>query len=145
MFILITMKFRHKTKRIFAAALAVWLSGIVVLFCCGNMPTKAAATESCPLAKKSRCAKTFVTENAGDFFGQTPPPFDCCAFPAKVFDKVRKLEKSPEILSAQPVRKIEIAAPTVFSVEKVFASPRFYQSHVRNRGSTHLQNCVFRI
>jgi len=137
------MNFRQNSKRIFTAALALWLSGIVVLFCC-NMPAKAAngEIESCPLAKKGHCAKTAET-NLKDFFGQQPPTFDCCAFPAKIFDKARKLEKSPE--SAATAETVEIAAPQFFVVGKTFKSAKVHQSFVSNRGTTHLQNCVFRI
>ena len=136
------MELRRNTKRIFTAALAGWLSGIVVLFCCGTMPTKAAENESCPLAKKGHCTKTAET-NAEHSFEKQLPTFDCCAFPAKIFDKVRKLEKLPE--SATFEETIEIAAPNFFVVEQTFKSPKFRQSFVRNRGSTYLLNRVFRI
>ncbi len=136
------MKLRHNTKRIFTAALILWLSGIVVLFCCGTMPTKAAEIESCPLAKKGHCTKT-AGNNPEHSFEKHPPTFDCCVFPAKIFDKARKLEKSPE--PAVVPETNEIAAPNFFIVEQIFKSPKFYQSFVRNRGGTHLRNRVFRI
>lgn len=106
------------------------------------MPAKAAEIESCPLAKKGHCAKTAEIDSERSFEKQLPT-FDCCTFPAKIFDKARKLEKSPE--SAAVAETIEIAAPQFFTVGKVFKSPKFYQSFVRNRGSTHLRNRVFRI
>lgn len=136
------MKHRSDIKRIFTAALVFWLSGIVVLFCCGSMPTKAAEIESCPLAKKDHCTKT-AEMDAEHSFEQHSPTFDCCVFPAKVFDKVRKLEKSSEFLAA--AETFEVVTPKIFVVEKVFKSPVFHQSFVRNRGSTHLLNRVFRI
>ena len=137
------MNLQQNTKRIFTAALVLWLSGIVVLFCC-DMPAKAASAEieSCPLAKKGDCAKT-AEANSEHAFGQQPRTFDCCVFPAKIFDKARKLEKSAEM--AATAETVEIAAPKFFIVGKLFKSPTFYQSFVRNRGSTHLTNCVFRI
>jgi len=137
------MKFRHHAKRIFTAALVLWLSGIVVLFCC-DMPAEAAGAEieSCPLAKKAHCTKTAETNSEYSFEGQ-PRTFDCCVFPAKIFDKARKLEKSPE--SAAIAETVETAAPKFFIVGEIFNSPKLYQSFVRNRGSTHLRNCVFRI
>lgn len=137
------MKLRHKTKRIFAAALAVWLSGIVVLFCCGSMPVQAAGAEieSCPLAKKGKCAKTIETASTVSL-KQSPPTFDCCAFPAKIFDKSKKLEKSSE--STRPAQTIQIAEPRFFIVERVFKSPKFHHSYVRDYSGTHLRNCVFK-
>lgn len=136
------MKLRHNTKRIFTAALVFWMSGVIVLFCCGNMPAKAAEIESCPLAKKGHCTKT-AEQNLVESFGQKPLSFDCCAFPAKIFDKIRKLEKSPEPLAIAAT--VEIAAPPIFAVEKIFKTAKFHRSFVRNRGGTYLQNQVFRI
>jgi len=137
------MNLQQYTKRFFTAALVFWLSGIVVLFCC-DMPTQAAGAEieSCPLAKKGDCAKT-AEANSEHAFGQEPRTFDCCIFPTKIFDKARKLEKSPE--AAAIAETIETAAPKFFIVGRFFKSLTFYQSFVRNRGSTHLTNRVFRI
>jgi hypothetical protein len=138
------MKFRQNTKRIFTAALVVWMSGIVLFLCC-DMPGVKAATveiESCPLAKKSNCSKT-SENNTEHSFRQESHTFDCCAFPAKIFDKVRKTEKLPEAVNV--AEAVVTAAPKFSLIEKNFKSPKFYQSFARNRGSTHLQNCVFRI
>jgi len=135
------MNLRHNTKRIFTAALALWLSGIVVLFCCENRAAMAEA-ESCPLAKKGNCSKT-AEENSEHSFGQESRTLDCCAFPAKIFDKARKIEKSPESVAAATI--VEIAPPKFSRVGKTFKRSVFRQSFVRNRGSRHLVNCVFRI
>lgn len=138
------MSFQHKTKRILAAALVVWMSGIVVLFCC-EMPTANAADveiESCPLAKKGNCAKTSA-KTSEHSFNREPLSFDCCTFPAKIFDKARKLENAPQ--SPIIAESIEIAAPKFFGKQKTFKFSGFYQSFVRNRGSTYLRNRVFRI
>ncbi len=140
------MKFRHTAKRIFSAALVFWMSGIVVLFCCGNMPAVKAASEEiehCPLAKKGDGAKKTSAEITDYSFNQESKAFDCCAFPARIFDKTRKIEKSPE--SAAVVEKIEVSAPKFYLTTESYQSPQFYQSFVRNRGSTYLQNRVFRI
>ena len=138
------MKFRQNAKRIFTAALVVWMSGVVLFLCC-DMPTANAASEeieSCPLAKKGNCSKTF-TSDSDHSFRHTPRTFDCCVFPAKIFDKTRKIEKSPESTAVAEV--VKIAAPKFSLVEKTFKSPKFYQSFDLNLGSTHLRNCVFRI
>lgn len=141
------MRVPPRAKRIFTHALAFWLSGIVVLFCCGAMPTEAASAEieSCPLAKKGHCTKNAEANSQNSFEKEPPPTFDCCAFPAKIFDKARKLGKSPE--SPTVAATAEIAAPRFFTAVTNFKSPpaRFHQSFVRNRGGTHLRNCVFRI
>ena len=137
------MKLRQYAKRIFTAALAVWMSGIVLVVCC-QMPSADAAhsdMESCPLAKKGDCAKSFQ-ENSGEFVADESQSLDCCIFPAQVFDKARKIEVQP---SALVVAVVKIVAPPVFTVQKTFEQPKVYQSFIRNRGSIHLNNCVFRI
>ncbi|MCY7376393.1 MAG: hypothetical protein LH472_10535 [Pyrinomonadaceae bacterium] len=139
--ILITMNFRQTSKRIFTAALAVWMSGIVLVVCC-QMPTANAETDSCPLAKKGDCAK-MSEEHSGQFFGNQSPTFDCCTFPAKIFDKARKLEIQPP--TAEVVEAVKIAAPKISLFKPIVEKRRVYQSFIRNHGSTHLQNCVFRI
>lgn len=134
----------HNTKRIFTAALVFWMSGIVLLFCC-DMPTASAADaeiESCPLARKNACSKTSASDSEHSF-KHDPRTFDCCVFPAKIFDKVRKTEKSPE--AAAVAETVAIDAPKFSSVDKPSEPSRFYQSFARDRGSTYLQNCVFRI
>lgn len=142
------MNFRQHAKRIFTAALVVWMSGIVLSLCC-EMPANAAAmeVESCPLAKKgNHCAKTVADSSADDFktsFGRESRAFDCCNFPSQIFDKVRKTEVAPQATVIS--KAIEIVAPKFFIVERTFNSSTFPQSFVRNRGSTYLQNCVFRI
>lgn len=138
------MKFRQNAKRIFTAALLLWMSGVVLFLCC--LPTTKAASEeaeSCPLAKKkAHCSKAVEIDFEHSFEQQTRT-IDCCTFPAKIFDKVRRTEKSPEV--AKTSESLVIAAPKFSFIEKDFKAPQFHQSFVRNRGSTHLQNCVFRI
>lgn len=138
------MNFQENTKRIFTAALVVWMSGIVLVFCC-QMPTANAAdfeTESCPLAKKGHCAKT-PADDSQLTVRHEPLAFDCCIFPSKVFDKARKLEIQPQ--SAEVVETVKIAAPEFSLFKSTFKSPKVYQSFIHNRGSTFLHNCVFRI
>ena len=138
------MKSRQMTKRIFTAALAVWMSGIVLVVCCQISLVNAANNEieSCPLAKKDHCAKS-AQNNFGESFGNESQSFDCCVFPAKVFDKARKIEVQPP--TAEVVKTVEIAAPKSYIVRRTFTFPKINQSFIRNRGSTYLQNRVFRI
>lgn len=87
------------TKRIFAGLLAVWMSGVVFLFCCGASSARAAGAESCPLAKKSRCDKSSTDEDAVRFEAAQDgcPAFNCCGFLPEVFDKIKKAEQSRQI------------------------------------------------
>lgn len=133
------------SQQIVSSALVIWLSGVVLLFCCGNMEAQAAERDSCPLAKTSHCDKRSSGENNPDFarFQKESQTLDCCDFLPKVFDKARKIEKIPQVATAAATA--EIRAPKFsFVVERVKA-PRAYQPLVHDRGSTYLKNCVFRI
>jgi hypothetical protein len=133
------------TQRIISGALVIWLSGVVLLFCCGNMQARVSEADSCPLAKAGHCDKQAVSENAVDFasFQRETGAFDCCGFLPKVFDKARKIEKIPQPATAATVAKI--SAPKFSFVVQRVESPKVYQPAIRNRGSTYLKNCVFRI
>lgn len=144
------------SQRIISGTLVIWLSGVVLLFCCGNMEARAAAAvaddaHSCPLAKTSRCDKQQAASDGGeddqDFarFQKQSRAFDCCGFLPKVFDKARKIEKNPQIALTATAATEKILAPKFSFVVRAAESPKIYRAIVRNRGSTYLKNCVFRI
>ncbi len=136
---------QQNTKRVIASLLAIWLSGVVFLFCCETSKAKASETESCPLSKTSHCNKKLTEKTVSQLASlQTEnQTIDCCRFPSQVFDKARKLEtnQQPAVVAAS------VKVPTAkFSFVKCeFSSPKIYRSLVYNRGSTYLKNCVFRI
>jgi hypothetical protein len=133
------------SQRLISSVLVIWLSGVVLLFCCGNMEARAAEADSCPLAKTSHCDKQSSDENSLDFarFQKESLTFDCCAFLPKVFDKARKIEKIPQVANVS--KSAEIPAPKFSFVVQNVKSPKIYRPVVHNRGSTYLKNCVFRI
>jgi hypothetical protein len=141
------------SQRIVSGVLVFWLSGIVLLFCCGNMEARAAeAADSCPLAKMSHCNRQQQQaspdgEDNPDFavFQKQSRAFDCCGFLPKVFDKARKLEKNPQVALTAAATTEKISAPKFSFAVYAAEAPRIYQPAVRNRGSTYLKNCVFRI
>ena len=106
------------------------------------MPTAKAETISCPLARKGDCAKSTANDFSESFRNESLI-FDCCGFPAKVFDKVRKLEFQPQ--TAEAVETVKIAAPKISFFKTIVKKERVYLSFVRNRANAHLRNCVFRI
>lgn len=133
------------TKRIFAGLLAVWLSGVVFLLCCGMPKSQAAEVESCPLAKKGHCAKSSGDENALRFeiVQNADSSFDCCGFLPQVFDKVRKAERNQEV-SELPV-KLEVSSLS-FGFIRIQPSTFYgYRPQPLNRSGTYLKNRVFRI
>ena len=133
------------SQRIISSVLVVWLSGVALLFCCGNMETRAAAAESCPLAKTSHCDKQSGGEKNVDSarFQKETFAFDCCGFLPKVFDKARKIEKIPQVAAASAA--VKIRAPKFSFAGAAVKAPKAYEPPVHNRGSTYLKNCVFRI
>jgi hypothetical protein len=133
------------SQRIVSSVLVIWMSGVVLLFCCGNMQARVAEADSCPLAKAGHCDKQSNNENAVDFasFQRETGALDCCGFLPKLFDKARKIEKNPQAAIAATVAKTP--APKFSFVIHQVKAPKIYQSAVRNRGSTYLKNCVFRI
>jgi hypothetical protein len=144
-----------KTKRVFAGLLAVWMSGIVFLFCCGAMPNAKAQgldAESCPLAKKGHCDKSMnggesPVDNNASRFDANPADgssFDCCGFLPQVFDKARKTENIKQVAAIATTQ----AAPSLPKFVFIKTAPNaFYSYRPRplNRSGTYLKNRVFRI
>jgi hypothetical protein len=137
---------QQKTKRAIAALLAVWLSGVVFLFCCEMPNAQASEAESCPLRKTSHCDKKLIDETASQFdsFETENESINCCRFMSQVFDKARKLETNQQ--PSDIATTVVVVLPPKFSFLKI-NSPSFiaYQSAIHNRGSTYLRNRVFRI
>lgn len=138
-----------KTKRVFAGLMAVWMSGVVFLFCCGA-PVVQAKAESCPLAKTHHCDKSNDSNSSKaetgisfEEFQNNGLAFDCCGFFPTIFNKERNVEKSSQI-AGMPA-KPEIELPAVVFVkfkQNTFVS---YNPLPLNRSGTYLKNRVFRI
>lgn len=138
------------TKRIFSGLLAVWMSGIVFLFCCGAPNIKAANEESCPLAKIGHCNKSSDGKYAKDAnalnfetFENNGLAFDCCSFFPTIFYKARNVEKIQQIAEIPVKLKVETAA-LVFIKVKTNTSIN-YRPRLPNQSGTYLKNRVFRI
>jgi len=136
---------QQNTKRVVAGLLAIWLSGAVFLLCCETSKAEVSIVESCPLKKASHCDKKSTDETVPQFasLGAENHTIDCCRFPSQTFDKARKLETHQQ--PAQVPANVKVPTPKFASFKTKPESPSFYQSFVRNRGSTHLRNRVFRI
>lgn len=144
-----------KTKRVFAGLLALWMSGIVFLFCCGAMPNAKAQgldAESCPLAKKghhcdkSTGEKSPSDENAVRFDANLADDssFDCCGFLPLVFDRARKTENIKQVAAIATAQAAPNSPQFVFI--KIEPKVAFgYQPRPLNRSGTYLKNRVFRI
>jgi len=136
---------QQNTKRVVAGLLAVWLSGVVFLFCYEPSKAKVLETESCPLSKTSHCNKKSPEETVSQLalLQAENQAIDCCRFPSQVFDKARKLETNQQLTEVLSI--VKTPAPKFFFVEQKFSSPKVYYSLTLNRGCARLKNCVFRI
>lgn len=148
-----TISHYSKPKRVFAGLLAVWMSGIVFLLCCGAMPKAAresAEMESCPLAKAGHCHKsssvnTPIDGNALRFEANRndDSTFECCGFLPRFFDKVRKGENI-QLVAVLPARAE--STPATFAFVRIKSNAFFgYRPRPLNRSGTYLKNRVFRI
>ncbi len=133
-----------KTKQILlkslSAFLVFWLSSILVLICCGIMTSEVSASDDVP-----ECHKKHQTKDASNNFSETEKDkSDCCVFkPQKTLSA--DLQKQQDISQSQAIaEKIEAPKPVYF-IKQTYQSPSIYHSAIRNRGSTYLQNCNFRI
>jgi len=141
---LMLMNFLCKTKQILAGSLMVWLSGVVFLFCCQTMTVHASRVENCPMPKTSHCHKSpDKNDSQSVSIESEQTAIEFCSAPFQVFDKARKLEINQQ--TAEVTAKIVIPTPKFSFVKSVSHSSNFYQPVIRNRGSTFLINCVFRI
>lgn len=124
--------------------MAIWLTGLVFVFCCGMMEAPA-SVEICPLAKAgSHCNKMKSESDSPHFSGETNGfSFDCCAFLPALFDKVRKLEKYQE--TAQVPDKLKIDAPRFSFAENNFQTTENYQPPSFHSEKIFIKNCIFRI
>lgn len=128
------------------------MSGIVFLLCCGTVTNSGAAiaVESCPLAKMGDCDKAA---------GKDSPPakeilqpgdlaidgfaLNCCAFLPQIFDKVRKVEKNPQI--ADVPQRVSVDSPAFLPIKGRQKSFFEYCPPLLSRQGAYLKNRVFRI
>ena len=139
------MYVRNTIHRSLAGFLAVWLSGVLFLFCCPSSKAAVATADSCPLAKvRSHCDKAKKSDPAFPSAEAPAPVCTNCAFLPVIFDKSRKVDVVQKQLAA-PVRDAVVPARdlTVSSPKKLLSSE--YKTYIPDRHATHLMHCVFRI
>ncbi len=136
-----------------SAFFVVWLSGVLVLIGCSShnfitsaMNSVVEKAESCPLGEGHDCCK-----NKPKVDGKLPKvsedenkTVDCCAFkPQKTLSADLSNSKNTK-QSVVATDVIETPNPVYF-IKQSYKIPQVYHSIIRNRGSTYLKNCVFRI
>lgn len=137
-------KIKNAARKPLAGFMAVWLSGVLLLICCGTISGKSDDAKNCPLAAVSAHCDKGKTVKTSDTVQQTiPESIDCCSFFPLIFDKDRKIERTeqPVLVWAQPAaRRVDISA---------IAAPswagRSSRSYTPDRRYTFVKNCMFRI
>jgi hypothetical protein len=133
-------KFAHKGVTGF---LALWLSGIVFLLCCGTLNARAEA-DHCPLSRmQGHCDKG--ASKASRFFSRVPGTreIDCCGFLPAVFDKARKIQNIEPIAHVETVARLDPPAAGFAAVRSTASV--VYGSRIFVRNKIFIGNCVFRI
>jgi len=137
------MKIRSVIHRSFTAFLAVWLSGVVLLFCCGQLNARASEGDHCPLAKMAgHCSKAEQQTAAPVAVEGSPECFDCAFLPV-LFDKARKLE-SPQKHFAAPVVAATLVEPPI-RVAAIAPVPSIYETRLADSRRIFIRNRVLRI
>jgi len=132
---------RKTLHRLVAGFMAVWLSGIVFLFCCEKM-NGASKAEFCPLEKMTGHCNRSKASGSSVIETSDSDMVDCCGFLPIVFDKVRKAESGQS--PAPPVAKLVVEPIRLVPVLTMYIPTRVF-SRIESRQGTYLQNCNFRI
>ena len=124
--------------------MAVWLSGLVLLFCC-QVQAVAMEVESCPLAKLApeHCDKGNADSASTLITNPGLKADKCCVFIAAVFEKTRKLER-PLVLT-KPADEPGRMAPQFALVSHSFSNRLSYDSYIHAANKIFIRHRVFRI
>ena len=136
---------RHILRNSLAGFMAVWLSGVLFLFCCPEMKA-AVEADSCPLMKmSSHCDHAAKQETANDSVeGVKPACFECCAFLPVVFDKSRKIDVVQKQIMA-PAEELVVKKFEFPGIRFTAPGPTAFEPWVPDRHAAYLMNGVFRI
>ncbi len=127
--------------------LAFWLSSVLVLACCGSHLFTVSASNveeemSCPMDGGHDCCKK--DKDATNVSESEQNKDDCCVFkPTKILST--DLQKQQDVRQTLAVTEKTEKPKPVYFIKNSYKPTKVYHSAIRNRGSTYLQNCVFRI
>ena len=136
-----------------SAFFVFWLSGVLILVSCGSSFFRTSAmnlmteeAESCPLGEGHGCCKkkAILDDNLPKVSEDESKTIDCCAFkPQKTLSSDLSDSKN---FKQSVIATEKIATPKpIYFIKQTYKIPQVYHSAIRNRGSTYLRNCVFRI
>jgi len=135
-------KFKEIASKSIAASLTIWLSGVVLLFCCTASKAAPVAVDFCPMAKMPHHCDMDMPDETKAFTAPEPICVNCDLLPV-VFDKARKIEapqKQVATPAAVPVIRISLTPNTQI------APPRRarYTSRFADKSRTFIATQVFR-
>lgn len=133
---------RTNLRKLLAASLAIWLSGVVFLITChATTPDMA----DCPLMRMgAHCDKADKDKEADSVLPQTSEDgLDCCAFIPTLLDKSRNIHAVQQMIAPTTV---PVLAPEPAIIERTnFRPPTFHTSALLTRNNTFLITRNFRI
>ena len=138
-----SIKFRNRMRTALAGVMAIWLSGIVLLFCC-HPAAALPAMDAYPMAKMSDHCKRTKQHNAEENVLTAPPSvcFQCGFFPV-IFDKSRKVEPANKQIALSPERAaVSFGTPVFTAVERTATEP-YHPVFTAKR--LFIRHCVIRI
>lgn len=127
-------------QKLIALSLVIFLSGACCLLCA--VPLVIAAVH-CPLERSAaHCDKKVVESSKSPSVTRENQNIVRCPF----LLKRSELAQKPNVdAGAVAVKAAGISSSTFFISAKNYTFPHSYRSVIRDRGSTYLANCVFRI
>ena len=139
-------KFKMTMHKTIAGFMAIWLSGVVFLFCCEKINGTSVTADSCPLAKmSSHCDKAARAYLNSPVIERTDAEcVDCCGFLPAIFDKARNIERTQKEI-AVTLKPVALRFKAVYSGKYPAPITTIVRSHVADKQTTFVQNCVFRI
>ncbi|MGH9819290.1 MAG: hypothetical protein ACRD43_03900 [Pyrinomonadaceae bacterium] len=139
------IKLKQYVRISFAGFLAVWLSGVVFLFCCEKINARTSESDFCPLAGMSDDCPMAKPQNANAAVIETTEDEcnECCDFLPVVFDKSRKVDQNQKALAAPS--NIVVVQFTPQSVIHTTIENGARYTRVASSNKIFVINCVFRI
>jgi len=135
---------RHIIRKSLSGFMALWLSGVVFLFCCDANSAVTHVTEFCPMHTASHhCDGMMQQDEGSSTVGRLEGVcFGCCGYLPAVFDKARKVDQpapvtAPERVAVTPRRITPrpIRAPLAPA----------YRARLADKSRTFISTQVFRI
>ena len=135
---------KYILRKTVAGFMALWLSGVVFVFCCYANSAVAHKPEFCPMHTASHHCDGMMPQNDGSSnVGRVEGVcFDCCGYLPAVFDKARKVDQAPPVTAPERVAlKPRLITPRPTRAPLAPA----YRTRLPDKSRTFISTQVFRI